>query len=281
MSSENIAAFFNRHKKSDIVNFFGLFAVTVISVIDVILYVFIGDAASIIAIFLLGVFYVSFSFLIWKNNVPCLWLFECMGCIILSFCSNIAGFISNLCFIFQSFIAFICFLIGIIFKLKEKTRVTKYSVTSLISFIMIAVICAVSWASPIISVNAKKSSAQNEIWAVPDKYDVSECVNKGSIEEFTYPTKAYATDMREVTKRALVYLPYGYNEDLQYNILYLLHGTGEDENYWFDKFSYNKTMVDNMIYYGDIKPLIIVTPTWNVEDDCRHGKRNRKTDVFL
>ena len=30
----------------------------------------------------------------------------------------------------------------------------------------------------------------------------------------------------------------------------------------------NKTMVDNLIYHGEIKPLIIVTPTWYVEDDC-------------
>ena len=30
-------------------------------------------------------------------------------------------------------------------------------------------------------------------------------------------------------------------------------------------------MVDNLIYHGDIEPLIIVTPTWYVENDCMGG----------
>lgn len=273
---KKIVEFFSNRNRSEIVNLCGFLAVIILSLIDVILYVIIGAAASIIVIFLLCIFYVSFSFLIWKNNIPCLWLFEGVGCVILSFCSNLAGFLFNFCFIIQSVVSFICFFSGIICKVKEKTRVAKYSVTSLISFIMIAVLCAGSWVSPIITVKAKKSSAQNELWAVPDKYDSFECVQQGKIEEFVYSTKAYATDKREVTKRALVYLPYGYDENLKYNILYLLHGTGDDENYWLDKFSYNKTMVDNMIYYGDIQPLIIVTPTWYVEDDCLIGDEIEK-----
>ena len=27
-------------------------------------------------------------------------------------------------------------------------------------------------------------------------------------------------------------------------------------------------MLDNLIYYGEVQPLIVVTPTWYVEDDC-------------
>lgn len=83
-----------------------------------------------------------------------------------------------------------------------------------------------------------------------------------------YTTKAYATDGRIVQKRALVYIPYGYSEDVPYDILYLLHGTGDDEEYWLKTNPYNKVMLDNLIYYGEIDPLIVVTPTWYVEDDC-------------
>ena len=51
------------------------------------------------------------------------------------------------------------------------------------------------------------------------------------MEEVVYDTKAYATDERDVKKTAYVYLPYGYSEEKEYNILYLMHGTGDDEKY--------------------------------------------------
>ena len=72
----------------------------------------------------------------------------------------------------------------------------------------------------------------------------------------------------DVKKTAYVYLPYGYSEEKEYNILYLMHGTGDDEKYWLKTNPYNKTMLDNMIADGDIEPLIVVTPTFYVEDDC-------------
>jgi enterochelin esterase-like enzyme len=117
---------------------------------------------------------------------------------------------------------------------------------------------------------AKRSQgkAENQLWAVPEKYDSEECDQPGSVTKLTYRTKAYGTDMRDVEKSAYVYLPYGYDETKQYNILYLMHGTGDNEAYWFETHAYNKTMVDHLIASGDIDPLIIVTPTFYVEDDC-------------
>ncbi len=44
-------------------------------------------------------------------------------------------------------------------------------------------------------------------------------------------------------KTAYVYLPYGYSEEKEYNILYLMHGTGDDEKYWLKTNPYNKTML--------------------------------------
>lgn len=43
--------------------------------------------------------------------------------------------------------------------------------------------------------------------------------------------------------------------------------TGDDENYWLQTHADNKTMLDRMIAQGEIEPLIVVTPTFYVEND--------------
>ena len=113
--------------------------------------------------------------------------------------------------------------------------------------------------------------ARRMLWAVPARFDTGETAETGTLEELVYQTKAYATDGRTVSKRALVYLPYGYDKEKPYNILYLMHGTGDDENYWLKTHPINKTMLDRMIGQGEIEPLIVVTPTFYVEDDCADG----------
>ena len=113
--------------------------------------------------------------------------------------------------------------------------------------------------------------ARRTVWAVPEKFDTGEIEEAGTVEELVYETKAYATDGRTVTKRAQVYLPYGYDPAQKYNILYLMHGTGDDENYWLQTHAYNRIMLDRMIAQGEIEPLIVVTPTFYVEDDCLDG----------
>lgn len=89
--------------------------------------------------------------------------------------------------------------------------------------------------------------------------------HQGSIEKVTYKTEHNG---REITKDALVYLPYGYNKNdtsTKYDILYLVHGSGGDETTYMN--SSFKNMIDNMIENGNIKPLIIVTPTINEGSD--------------
>ncbi|WP_242856155.1 alpha/beta hydrolase [Ruminiclostridium josui] len=69
-------------------------------------------------------------------------------------------------------------------------------------------------------------------------------------------------------KKMNVYLPYGYDasdKSKKYNVLYLMHGGGENENLIFGGPGQNKEMkkiIDNMIANGDIEPLIVVTPTF-------------------
>lgn len=60
-----------------------------------------------------------------------------------------------------------------------------------------------------------------------------------------------------------VYLPYGYDENKQYNIFYLMHGGGENENTIFSNDVKLNNILDHMIMNGELEPLIVVTPTFN------------------
>ncbi len=97
---------------------------------------------------------------------------------------------------------------------------------------------------------------------IPGKYIGYQFIEAGTIEQITYTSYDYFGDGKEVTKCANVYLPYGYSEDKQYNVLYLMHGIGGDENEWGMNGSDSKVkhMMDNLIYHGDIEPFIVVTP---------------------
>lgn len=70
------------------------------------------------------------------------------------------------------------------------------------------------------------------------------------------------------TKNYNVYLPYGYNQDdttKKYNVFYLMHGGGENENTLFGGPGQNlelKRILDNMIAKGVIEPMIVVTPSF-------------------
>ena len=98
---------------------------------------------------------------------------------------------------------------------------------------------------------------------LPTKYVLSYKGDCGTIESITYMAKDYLGDGPEVEKKAFVYLPAGYDESQKYNVLYLCHGIGGDENEWgFNNpaGSRVKRILDNLIGEGSIEPLIVVTP---------------------
>lgn len=89
--------------------------------------------------------------------------------------------------------------------------------------------------------------------------------NQGKIETITYDTETYDEgNSVKMQKQANVYLPAGYDPGKKYNVLYLMHGGGENFNTWLveNDYSGNKKMVDNLIANGEIEPLIIVTPSF-------------------
>ncbi|MBQ6589173.1 MAG: hypothetical protein IJI01_10890 [Butyrivibrio sp.] len=84
----------------------------------------------------------------------------------------------------------------------------------------------------------------------------------GTIERITYTTYDYAGDGSEYTKEANVYLPADYSADKKYNVMILMHGIGGSEDEWGMNKSTSrvKAIMDNLGYYGDVEPFIVVTP---------------------
>jgi len=110
-----------------------------------------------------------------------------------------------------------------------------------------------------------EAANEKEFVPVPGEYR-SLSSKPGSIERLEY----YADNLSggKDLKKLNVYLPYGYDPDdksKKYNVLYLMHGGGENENLLFGGPGENKELkkiIDNMIEKGDIEPLIVVTPTF-------------------
>ncbi|WP_265443630.1 endo-1,4-beta-xylanase [Acetivibrio straminisolvens] len=91
--------------------------------------------------------------------------------------------------------------------------------------------------------------------AAPDNY-LNTCSQAGRIVKETY------TGING-TKSLNVYLPYGYDSNKKYNIFYLMHGGGENENTIFSNDVKLQNILDHMIMNDELEPLIVVTPTFN------------------
>ena len=101
----------------------------------------------------------------------------------------------------------------------------------------------------------------DKIYEMPEKM-LKECDKAGTVERFEYESSTYDEENRPLHKGAWVYLPYGYDETKQYNVLYLLHGGAVTEDWWFKTFPDTVTILDNMMADGICKPCIIVAPTY-------------------
>lgn len=74
---------------------------------------------------------------------------------------------------------------------------------------------------------------KNEIEDVPMGY-IQDCDRQGTIETLEYTAPDYTGGSgEECTKKAKVYLPFGYDETKEYPVFYLMHGMGDDETWYF------------------------------------------------
>lgn len=108
----------------------------------------------------------------------------------------------------------------------------------------------------------------DELEYIPDEYE-NPATQQGTLNKLTYDTWesfSYEQKSNKITKEAWVYLPYGYTDEEEYNVFYLSHGGWSNETTLMgtdDNLKSFKNVIDNAIQDGNIKPLIIVLPTYN------------------
>lgn len=109
---------------------------------------------------------------------------------------------------------------------------------------------------------------------------LEETDKKGTVELLEYDSKTYDDENRDLHKAAWVYLPYGYDENEKYDILYLLHGGGFTQDWWLKLFPETATILDNMIAQGLSKPVIVVTPTFYHDENDKNTNDESRCENF-
>ncbi|GEO10703.1 esterase [Segetibacter aerophilus] len=99
-----------------------------------------------------------------------------------------------------------------------------------------------------------------------DYYSVKE-VPHGSVARTWYPSTAFKT-----SRRMTVYTPPGYEESkTRYPVLYLLHGSGGDEEAWVTLGAVPR-ILDNLIAERKVEPMIVVMPNGNPSKQAAPGE---------
>lgn len=113
---------------------------------------------------------------------------------------------------------------------------------------------------------------------IGDDYSVGKGVH-GKAEKVWYPTVLDDMDERRMT----IYFPSEYflkkNKNRRYPVLYLLHGSGGDENAWPDD-GRAIEILDNLIAQRRCKPMIVVMPNGNVNLAAAPGDDPENPDVI-
>lgn len=106
------------------------------------------------------------------------------------------------------------------------------------------------------------------------------------LEYTTYESFSYEERTKVLTKNTYVYLPYGYSEDKQYNVFYLMHGGWANETTYLgtpENSNVFQNVVDHVVQDGRMEPVIIICPTFNNEspnDSDDYGLELRLTDNY-
>lgn len=109
-----------------------------------------------------------------------------------------------------------------------------------------------------------------------DLYIDSARVPHGTVRDVWYPSTLPGMEKRRMN----VYLPPTYPTDrtARFPVLYLLHGSGGDEEAWRDC-GRAIQILDNMIASGQCRPMIVVMPNGNVELAAAPGKDPSRPDM--
>lgn len=252
------------------INYSGAVFITLFFVIDLIRYIVLGNSTVTLSVFLfyLLLFIIYISTLLIGSKVGSL-IDSILLFVVGYFTNNIGTTLFNISFYVLSVVLFIEFIVNLVLVIKKykKISISKKSFICIGALLIYLISLTTLW-----SINFSREDNLDVYtstrYTVPKKFDEVKSNKPGELKEINYETKAYATDERNVNKKAIVYLPYNYSDERQYNILYLLHGTGDSYTSWLKDYEKNKIMIDNLIADEIIDPLIIVTPTFYVENDC-------------
>ncbi|MBN2329420.1 MAG: esterase [Candidatus Omnitrophica bacterium] len=139
-------------------------------------------------------------------------------------------------------------------------------------------------ASPWVFGNRQGSRGYVEIPGKPGKprHDEWRDVPHGAMTMHWYPSSAADGQRRRIH----VYTPPGYYENLErtYPVLYLLHGSGDNDSHWMWIGRAN-VIADNLIADGKAAPMIIVMPDGHVpvrqkDGEERDAYRRRANEAF-
>ncbi len=107
---------------------------------------------------------------------------------------------------------------------------------------------------------------------VPAEYN-GPAGQEGSVVMMEYPSKDYLTN-EKITKPAYVYLPYGYDETEQYDVLYLMHGWMMRAQDYMQDSSGIKQLFDHLIEGGRTRPFIAVCLTFDRDNEPQTYERS-------
>jgi len=97
---------------------------------------------------------------------------------------------------------------------------------------------------------------------------LAQTVPHGTMSKVWYESKSL-----EKNRRMTIYTPAGYEDSpkAKYPVLYLLHGSGGDDDAWIT-LGRTVQILDNLIAQGKAKPMIVVMPNGHVEMDAAPGE---------
>ena len=101
----------------------------------------------------------------------------------------------------------------------------------------------------------------------------------GQIRRMTYTIREENAEApnTEICKYANVYLPYGYDEEKKYPVLYLIHGGGGTPDAWLDD-SKIKHALDVSFAAGRCAPFLVVFPTFYNREPVRTGRVDEQAE---
>ena len=128
----------------------------------------------------------------------------------------------------------------------------------------------------------------NKLTQIPQDY-YNQSTQPGSLVELkydTYEAMSYKSHQQILHKRAIVYLPSGYNQGKNYNVVYLMHGGWSNETTYLGtpkSPSEFKNVLDNAILNKQMQPMIVVCPTYNntsQEDSSDYSLAIQLTNLY-